>query len=73
VNSLVQSRVVGSHIDCEEGWAQSAVDRHGVSLASYAHAIFGLGSTRFKGRIRTYPCVISIITPIAKVLIGSNA
>jgi spermidine synthase len=40
--SIVQSRVAGSHIYWQEGWAQSEADRNGVSLAAYVHAIFGL-------------------------------
>jgi hypothetical protein len=40
--SIVQSRVAGSHIYWQEGWAQSEADRNGVSLTAYVHAIFGL-------------------------------
>src|SRR5262252_2477313 len=40
--SIVQSRVAGSHVYWQEGWAQSEADRNGVSLAAYVHAIFGL-------------------------------
>jgi 2-polyprenyl-3-methyl-5-hydroxy-6-metoxy-1,4-benzoquinol methylase len=40
--SIVQSRVAGSHVYWQEGWAQSEADRNGVSLAAYVHAIFRL-------------------------------
>jgi spermidine synthase len=40
--TILQSRIKGSHIYCQEDWLQSEADRNGVSLAAYVHAIFGL-------------------------------
>jgi spermidine synthase len=40
--AILRSRVKSSHIYCQEDWFQSEADRHGVSLATYVHAIFGL-------------------------------
>jgi spermidine synthase len=40
--SVVQNKVARSHLYWQEGFAQSEADRHGVSLAAYVHAIFGL-------------------------------
>lgn len=40
--TILESRVKGSHIYCQEDWLQSEADRNGVSLAAYVHAIFGL-------------------------------
>ena len=40
--AILQSRLKGSRINCQEDWFQSEADRNGVSLAGYVHAIFGL-------------------------------
>ena len=40
--AILQSRLKGSRIYCQEDWFQSEADRNGVSLAGYVHAIFGL-------------------------------
>jgi SAM-dependent methyltransferase len=40
--TIVQSRTEGSHTYWQGDWRQSEADRHGVSLATYVHAIFGM-------------------------------
>jgi len=40
--TILESRIKGSHIYCQEDWLQSEADRNGVSLLAYVHAIFGL-------------------------------
>lgn len=39
---VYRSRSSGSHIYYEDDWCQSEVDRNGVSLAPYVHALHGL-------------------------------
>ena len=40
--AILQSRLKGSRINYQEDWFRGEADRSGVSLAGYAHAIFGL-------------------------------